>query len=194
MINNDFYTMTKIVGVTYKNENGVEIQSILPNLKSGDGLFFIRDYYNQYDENAIKVYCKSGHIGYLNKELAAKITPFLSENDDYDLDGRVVEITGDDSKSIGCNIKIWVKNISSLEDITSQSKTPIQKETEPTISTFELILQFIGIVIGALFSGIICWSVLAKIWCFFYIIAIGAFGLAIYMLYLVIKLITISKK
>lgn len=194
MINNNFHTMTKIVGVTYKNEDAVEIQSILQSLKPGENLFFIRDYHNKYDENAIKVYCKSGHIGHLNKELAANISPFLSENDDYDLEGRVVEITGGNGKSIGCNIEIWVELISSFEDINSQSETPIQEETESEISTFELILKSIGIAISALFIGMICWSVLSKIWWFFYIVAVAAFSLAIYMLYLVIKLITISKK
>lgn len=193
MINNDFHTVTKVVGVTYENENGISIQSILPNLKHGENLFFIRDYHNQYDENAIKVYCKSGHIGHLSKELAAEIAPFLSENDDYDLEGRVVEITGGDGKSIGCNIEIWVedKSVSSFEDISSNSSAPREIPTQYTGTDTELIAQSIVFVIVAIFVGIFCFGLLGKIWWLFYVIGGGAFVFAAYMINLLIK---ISKK
>ncbi|MBR3591629.1 MAG: HIRAN domain-containing protein [Clostridia bacterium] len=193
MINNDFHTITKVVGVTYENESGVAIQSILPNLKHGENLFFIRDYHNQYDENAIKVYSKSGHIGHLSKELAAEIAPFLSEYDDYDLEGRVIEITGGDGKSSGCNIEIWVenKNISSFEDINSNSTAPREIPTQNTETNTELIAQSIVFVIVAIFVGILCFGLLGKIWWFFYVFGVGAFAFATYMLNLIIK---ISKK
>ncbi len=191
MINNDFHTMTKVVGVTYENESGIAIQSILPNLKHGENLFFIRDYHNQYDENAIKVYCKSGHIGHLSKELAAKITPFLSENDDYDLEGRIVEITGGDGKSFGCNIEIWIenKNISSFEDISSNSTEPQEIPTPNTESNTELIAQSTVYVIIAILLGVFCFGLLGKIWWLFYVVGIGAFAFAAYMLNLIIKIL-----
>ncbi|MBE6733382.1 MAG: hypothetical protein E7561_05230 [Ruminococcaceae bacterium] len=115
MINKDFTTITKVVGVTKFNENNYPIQMILQNLCHGDKLVFIRDYSNPYDENAIKVYawCEKQltHIGYISKELTANLSPFLDDNSDLDLDGIVKEITGGyDGKSYGCNIEIWINN------------------------------------------------------------------------------------
>ena len=191
MIGNNFRTFTKVVGVTYKNERGASIQSILPNLKHGENLFFIRDYHNAYDENAIKVYCKLGHIGHLSKEIAAEIAPFLSENDDYDLEGRVVEITGGDDKSIGCNIEIWVenKNVYSFEDIDSNAIKPQKNSKQDTNNNTELISQSIVYVVIAIFVGIVCLGLLGKIWWLFYIIGGAAFVFAAYMINLIFKII-----
>lgn len=191
MINNNFRTFTKVVGATYKNEQGVSIQSILPNLKHGENLFFIRDYHNAYDENAIKVYCKLGHIGHLSKEIAAEIAPFLSENDDYDLEGRVVEITGGDDKSIGCNIEIWVenKNVYSFEDIDSNAIKPQKNSKQDTNNNTELISQSIVYVVIAIFVGIVCLGLLGKIWWLFYIIGGATFVFAAYMINLIFKII-----
>ena len=38
MIDKNFYTHTKIVGVTYNNESGTNIQAILPLLSEGGRL------------------------------------------------------------------------------------------------------------------------------------------------------------
>lgn len=198
MIDNDFRIDTKIVGVTFENEDGVPIQSILPKLKNGDGLFFIRDYSNNYDKNAIKVYCKEGHIGHINKDLAAEIIPFLSDNENFELEGAIIEITGGNDKTYGCNIRIWVQDKSELffEDISSssESETLISVPTESNVSDTEIILKSLGVIIAAIFAGIICWCILAKLLWFFYVIALGAFGFATYMIYMIIRILTISKK
>lgn len=115
MITKDFCTETKIVGVTKNNDRGIPIQSLLPSLKEGDRLILIRDYGNQYDENAIKVYASMGerlqHIGYISASLAENISPFLEENPKYDIEGVVHRITGGvDEKSFGCNITIWIQD------------------------------------------------------------------------------------
>lgn len=114
MIDKNFNTYTKIVGVTQENDKGANIQDILPLLSKNGRLIFIRDYSNEYDENAIKVYYHAKneliHIGHLNRELSANISLFLDENPAYDIDGIVDEITGGNGKSYGCNIRIWIQN------------------------------------------------------------------------------------
>lgn len=115
MVDKDFCTETKVVGVTKCNDSGVLIQSLLPSLKEGDRLILIRDCDNQYDENAIKVYVsiegRPQHIGYISASLAKNISPFLEENPKYDIEGVVRCITGGtDGKSYGCNITIWIQD------------------------------------------------------------------------------------
>ena len=129
MITKDFMTDTKIVGVSQFNDKGVPIQIILSNLKSGQRLAFLRDYGNKYDNNAIKAFSWDGHelihIGYISKELAAEIAPFLDKNTSCDLEGVIHEITGGvDDKVYGCNIRIWIQspNEPTYEDIKSFQK------------------------------------------------------------------------
>lgn len=118
MIDKDFFTYTKVSGVTYKNDKDLDIQSILPLLKEEGRIYCIRDYSNEYDSNAIKVYYftqrESIHIGYIKKELAAEIAPFLDEHPECDLDGAVEEVTGGNGNSYGCNIRIWITDPSEL--------------------------------------------------------------------------------
>ncbi len=112
MIDKDFCTETKIVGVTKLNDHNIPIQSLLPSLKEGDRIILVHDYGNEYDENAIKIYNRNGnHIGYLSASLAENISPFLEENPKYDIEGVVRCITGGaDGKSYGCNITIWIQD------------------------------------------------------------------------------------
>lgn len=114
MIDKNFDTYTKLVGVTKENDKGTNIQDILPLLSEGGRLILIRDFGNQYDENVIKVYYhtkkESIHIGYLNRELAANLSQFLDENPTFDIDGIVDEITGSEGKTYGCNIRIWIQD------------------------------------------------------------------------------------
>ena len=112
MIDKNFCTETKIVGVTKLNDHNIPIQSLLPSLKEGDRIILVRDYGNEYDENAIKIYNRDGnHIGYLSASLAENISPFLEENPKYDIEGIVKCLTGGtDGKSYGCNITIWMQD------------------------------------------------------------------------------------
>ena len=94
---------TKVVGVTFDN-----IQSILPQLKSGMPLLFIREPQNAYDKNAIAVYCNGYKIGHLSAELAADLAPLIDNGNK--LIGKIEEITGGGSKNYGCNISIVILN------------------------------------------------------------------------------------
>lgn len=156
MLDKNFDTYTKIVGVTKENDKGTNIQDILPLLSEGGRLILIRDFGNKYDENAIKVYYHTKnepiHIGYLSRELAADISAFLDENPTFDLDGIVDEITSGDGKTYGCNIRIWIqdpdepsydetKAFQEHLKINSKANSPILN-TNNTFSRLKLLKSF----------------------------------------------------
>lgn len=97
---------TKVVGVTKKNDCDERIQDLLEDLVDGSPLELEHEADNEYDENAIKVYCNGDHIGYLSREIAEEIV------DDVDagmVEAEISEITGGyDGKSYGCNIVISI--------------------------------------------------------------------------------------
>jgi len=69
---------THVAGVTFNNR-----QSMLNNLNVGDHLRVYRDYENKFDENAIGVFLRSNYeiVGYIPRELAAKIAKFFDRFD-----------------------------------------------------------------------------------------------------------------
>ena len=91
---------TKVAGVTH---NGIQL--ILPKLKSGLPLCFIREADNPYDNNAIRVECNGRKIGYLRADLA----PIVDNGGA--ITGTIAKITGGSGISYGCNIEItvWTK-------------------------------------------------------------------------------------
>lgn len=99
------FTFTKIAGVTYKNKFGISIQSILPQLEPKDSLLFIRNPDNEYDSNAIEIYWNgNNHIGHINRDFAADLAPKMDNG--AVLGGFVMEVTGGDGLTYGCNIAI----------------------------------------------------------------------------------------
>lgn len=106
-----FRTFTKIAGVTKTNDEGINIQEILCTLCPGDTIWGLKDYRNEFDTNAIKLYSKGGtHIGYLNRNVAADFAPLVDEG--ADVYGRIREITGGtNGKCFGCNIEVWLEDI-----------------------------------------------------------------------------------
>lgn len=100
-------TPTKVVGVTKNNDEGVDIQNILPELEDGSKLNFVREPNNPYDTNAIKVICDYQHIGYIRAGLAEEIAPIIDSG--KELKGYITQITGGtDGKTYGCNIHISI--------------------------------------------------------------------------------------
>lgn len=100
-------TPTKVVGVTKNNDEGVDIQNILPELEDGSKLNFAREPNNPYDTNAIKVICDYQHIGYIKAELAEEIAPIMDSG--KELKGYITQITGGtNGKTYGCNIHISI--------------------------------------------------------------------------------------
>lgn len=100
-------TPTKVVGVTKNNDEGVDIQNILPELEDGSKLNFVREPNNPYDTNAIKVICDYQHIGYIRAGLAEEIAPIMDSG--KELKGYITQITGGtNGKTYGCNIHISI--------------------------------------------------------------------------------------
>lgn len=98
-IGESFYT--KVAGVTY---NGV--QSILPTLHAGMPLIFIREPYNQYDNNAIAIQCNGMNIGHLSADVVKDIAPLMDNGSQ--VEGEIVQITGGNGKTYGCNIEVTI--------------------------------------------------------------------------------------
>lgn len=101
---------TKVVGTSKKNEDDESIQKLLKDISEYccEGWFLSLEHEsdNQYDENAIKVYCHNDHIGYINRELAKDLAPLV---DQQRVEAEISEITGgEDGKSFGCNILIRI--------------------------------------------------------------------------------------
>lgn len=92
---------TKVVGVTFDG-----IQSILPQLHAGMPLRLIREPGNQYDRNAVAVWCNGKKIGHLSKELASDIAPLMDKG--IDVGGTIEQITGGGGKTYGCNIQVTI--------------------------------------------------------------------------------------
>ena len=75
---------TKVVGVTFSNEDGSSRTRIIAGMTESDKVCIERDPFNQYDANAVKVcVLKNGEkkqIGFLPKGIAEEISPKLRKN------------------------------------------------------------------------------------------------------------------
>jgi len=98
---------TKIVGVTRKNSDGTKRQDLLEMLKRHreKELVLMPEPDNPASDHAIAVYDRTGdQLGYLKDDLAEELFDELQEiGTAY---AEVLEVTGGDGKSYGCNIEI----------------------------------------------------------------------------------------
>ena len=95
---------TKVVGVTFSNEDGTNRQEILSTLMEGD-MLELRDCSSARWPEAIGVFTSSGQqVGNLSKELAQRLR---NEGTLWDIEPvTVTAITGGGADSYGCNILI----------------------------------------------------------------------------------------
>ncbi len=98
------FIYTKVVGVTYDNDDGTNRQDNIELLEVNDDLELTETEYK--DEPAYIVEGAYGQIGFLKKELAAE----LYEDSYLYHDAKVKSITGGGDKSYGCNIEIICHN------------------------------------------------------------------------------------
>ena len=92
---------TKVVGVTFKNDDGTDRQEILATVYAGDALDLEPYEYN--GAPAMAVIHANGCIGNIKADLAADLcsNPYITYT------AEVLEVTGGDGiKSYGCNIEI----------------------------------------------------------------------------------------
>lgn len=97
---------SKVVGVTHDNDDGSSRQTVLTHCRAGEHLALKHQPVDQ-DENAVAVYRLSGEqVGWLSRELAADIAPYLDTGARIDV--TATEITGVSTagRSLGCNIAI----------------------------------------------------------------------------------------
>lgn len=76
-------TLVALVGTKYR---GPEAVALLASLPQGEPLTLIREHDNQHDKNAIQVWARDQHIGYVpssqNRELAMAMDGVLAERPD----------------------------------------------------------------------------------------------------------------
>lgn len=115
--------ITKVVGVTFSNEDGSSRARIIAGMTESDKVCLERDPYNQYDANAVKVcVLKNGEkkqIGFLSKDIAADVSSKLRRNVNFD-----VTIQG---------VGIW--NDRPFCEIEIRELAPSQTASEPTTSS-----------------------------------------------------------
>lgn len=80
---------THVSGVTFSNEDGTSRRSIVASMRETDTIVLEREPYNPYDSNAVKVcVVKEGQklqIGYVEKQLAAEISPKIRRGTKFDV-------------------------------------------------------------------------------------------------------------
>lgn len=122
IIDRSYYT--KVAGVTF---NGT--QRILPNLKSGMALDFVREPHNIHDKNAVAIFCSGYKIGHLSRDEAAEIAPIMDNG--IPVDGVIEEITGGGNYNYGCNIRVKI-----YKHKTERKREP-KRELQPTVENID---------------------------------------------------------
>ena len=88
---------SKIAGVTFNGR-----QAVVQKLRTGERLSLIRERANPHDRNAIAVYSRAQQVGYIKRELAAKLAPKIDQGAEYRC--TVAAVTGGNSHNYGVNI------------------------------------------------------------------------------------------
>lgn len=112
--------ITKVVGVSFSNEDGSSRASIIACMTESDKVCLERDPYNQYDANAVKVcVLKNGEkkqIGFLSKDVAADVSSKLRRNVNFKVTIQGVGFWND-------------KPFCEIEIIELASATPVSEST-----------------------------------------------------------------
>lgn len=99
---------TKVKGVTFRNDDGTDRQTILRNCHSGDQLRF--GFYRYRGAPAYTVVSDWGQIGNLSAELAEELAEMISRRKNKCLIlGEILNISGGyQGESFGCNISLTI--------------------------------------------------------------------------------------
>tara|TARA_R110000868_G_scaffold76760_5_gene220447 strand:- start:3261 stop:3605 length:345 start_codon:yes stop_codon:yes gene_type:complete len=79
------FTEIAVVGMYFRDREGVPATELVAGFIPPVQLQFERDFYNQYDENAIKVLYQGQHIGFLEAAQAIFLAPWLDDGHNYEL-------------------------------------------------------------------------------------------------------------
>ena len=108
---------TKVVGVTFRNDDGSERQDIIARCKPGDELALSSEPDNRYSDNAVAIYCnlrgwfggvKTRQLGYLPEESSVAAEVFEHIEGGGGGEAQITEVTGGtrDTPTMGVNIRI----------------------------------------------------------------------------------------
>lgn len=67
----------KVVGVTFKNDDGTNRQAIIGAMTKNAPVELRREPANKFDTNAIAVHSIDGQVGYIGKEFAKILAPMM---------------------------------------------------------------------------------------------------------------------
>ena len=128
---------TKVVGVTFSNEDGSSRTRIIAGMTESDKVCIERDPFNQYDSNAVKVcVLKNGEkkqIGFLAKEIAAEVSPKLRKNATFNVSIAGVGIWNDRPF---CEIDIMEVASAPKEEVKPVTSGPSFTPSKPSGPTF----------------------------------------------------------
>jgi len=99
-----FYT--KIVGVSFDNDNGISRQDIIPDLDTIPCPLELRRIPNNpHDENAIAVIDPKGRqLGYLSRNIAEQMAPMMDSG--LNVRAQAIQVTGGWPLNCGVNIQV----------------------------------------------------------------------------------------
>ena len=125
---------TKIVGVSFKNEDGTSRQEVIELCSEGDALSLEHYYYK--DEDAFKVTNLYGEaLGNLKKELTEKLVEKYDITTIEAADVEILNITGEDKGTLGVNIQITITD--SVTNFSTVAPTPtiskVSAGTQPVV-------------------------------------------------------------
>ena len=97
---------TKIVGVSFENENGSARQELIAELESVPcALSLVRECDNPHDNNAIAVFDTKGRqLGYLSRHIADQMSKVMDAG--IHVQAHVMQVTGGWPLHYGVNIKV----------------------------------------------------------------------------------------
>lgn len=128
---------TRVVGVTFSNEDGSSRTRIIAGMTESDKVCIERDPSNQYDANAVKVcVLKNGEkkqIGFLAKDIAAEISPKLRKNVTFNVSIASVGIWHDRPF---CEIDIMEVASAPKEEVKPVTSGPSFTPSKPSGPTF----------------------------------------------------------
>ena len=79
------FTDMRVVGMHFREREGVPAKSIVANFVPPLSLDFEREPTNQYDPDAIKILYEGQHIGYIEAASAIYLAPWIDEGHDYSI-------------------------------------------------------------------------------------------------------------
>lgn len=127
---------TKIVGVTFKNDDGTSRQDIIESCTEGESLSLEHYYYK--DEDAFKVTNVYGEVlGNLKKELTERLINRYDAGTLEAADVEILNITGEGTGTLGVNIKITVTDF-----YTDESGNEIDKSVNDTVADSSTVSEY----------------------------------------------------